>query len=142
MSTFGFKETIDWYNANAAQYADATEHTFSLDQIDEFVSLLPKDGRVLDAGCGAGRDTHLLAERGLSVVGLDLSHGLLEEAKKRYPACEFREGSFLGIPYENSMFDGIWAQASLVHLETIRDVEKAMSEFGRVLKVGGILHVL
>ena len=96
---------------------------------------------MLEAGCAAGRDCKLLADRGLRVVGIDLSKNLLAIAKGKYPEIEFVEGNFLNLPFADQSFNGIWAHASLLHLETIEAVEKALTEFNRVLKPRGLLLV-
>lgn len=48
--------------------------------------------RILDFGCGAGHFTNHLARLGVSVVGVDPSHGMIAEARRHAPALEFREG--------------------------------------------------
>ena len=138
----GFSDTIAWYNSNAAQYADAISGLVSEDEVNEFVGNFPKKGRILDAGCGPGRDSAEFAKRGYEVTGVDISAGLLEEACKRYPEITFVEEDFRSLPFEDSVFDGVWAHASLVHLETKADVVKSLAEFYRVLHPGGVLHVL
>lgn len=138
----GAKDTIDWYNANAEQYATTTEEHAQTEQIDDFVGLVVKNGKVLDVGCGGGRDSALLQEKGLNPIGIDLSIGLIEEAKKRHPKIDFRHANMLDIPFPNDSFDGVWAHASLLHLETQEDVRIALSEFSRITKAGGILHAL
>jgi ubiquinone/menaquinone biosynthesis C-methylase UbiE len=142
MDIKGIEDTIGWYDKNAEKYANTTEQHASPEQIKEFVDLLPLHAKVLDAGCGGGRDTGLLQEAGIQATGLDLSSGLITEAKKRHPDISFVQGSFLELPFADSSFDGIWAHASLLHLETVDDVKKALSEFNRTLKPNGILHVL
>ena len=97
---------------------------------------------MLDAGCGAGRDTNLLSQKGLRVTGLDISKRLLDFARKQYPLLSFVEGDMRQLPFSTSKFDGIWAHTSLLHLETVKDVRKAFSELARVVRQGGILHVL
>jgi ubiquinone/menaquinone biosynthesis C-methylase UbiE len=62
--------------------------------------------------------------------------------KHKRPGITFIEGSFLDTPYENETFDGVWSHASLVHLDTIEDVKRALNEFHRVLKPGGQLYLL
>jgi len=136
------EDTIEWYNQNAQKYAESVEAYASLDEIDEFVALLPSRAQVLDAGCGSGRDTGLLQARGVQAIGLDLSSGLIRVAKERHPGIKFIEGSFLDLDFENTTFDGIWAHASLLHLSTLADVKQALSEFNRVLKLGGVMYVL
>ena len=137
-----FDSTIAWYNKNADEYTAKNKNRATLDQIDEFVALLPKKAEVLDAGCGSGRDTALLSRKGFSVTGIDISKGLLDVARRSFPDLNFIEGNLLRLPFIEADFDGIWAHASLVHFETLFDVKKALSEFYRVLKTGGILHVL
>jgi len=137
----GFKKTINWYDKYAKEYAFAGNKYASPAQINDFVRFLKPKSRVLDAGCGFGRDTNLLTQKGLNVVGLDLSSGLIQIAKKKLPQINFIEGNFLTLPFNDKYFDGVWAHASLVHLESVVDVKKALKEFNRVLKPEGILHL-
>ena len=141
MKVKGFQDTIDWYTKNAKVYADAGYAKPPYDLIDKFSRLLPHTPTILDVGCGAGRDTGLLAKKRAIATGLDLSKGLLKEAKKRNPELTFIYGNFLDLPFEDNSFDGIWAHAALVHLETIPEVRKSFREFHRVLKDKGILHI-
>src|SRR6266498_852746 len=104
MKVSGLKETIQWYDQNAEKYANATRGNATLDEISGFVGLLPRSSKVLDAGCGSGRDTYILSEMGLDVIGLDLSHGLIAEARKRFPTNDFREGDFLDLPFTDGEF--------------------------------------
>jgi len=138
----GFQDTIAWYDQNAKHYAQVSASTANLEEIEQFVALLPKEGKVLDAGCGAGRDTDLLTGKGLQLIGIDLPKGLIREAKRQFPHLQFVEGNLLNLPFQNDFFDGVWAHASLLHLETVEEVTKALQEFHRVLKKEGILHVL
>lgn len=137
----GFWDTINWYNANAKQYASSLEIVPNLDLLDRFVSVIGKDQKVLDAGCAGGRDCILLKNRGLKPVGVDLSESLLEIARKKYPDIQFEYANFLNLPFKNKTFDGVWAHASLLHLETTEDVCKALNEFYRVLKQKGIIFI-
>ena len=136
------QETVNWYNKNAETYANAAAGRASINQITDFVSMLPHGAKVLDAGCGSGRDTNLFRQSGFSAVGLDLSTELIKDARKRFPNEEFVEGNLLQLPFPDESFDGTWAHASLLHLDTEDDMRKALSEFHRVLKTNGVLHVL
>ena len=141
MKVRGFADTIDWYDQNAEEYAEATYAKPPYDLLDQFIGLLPNNPKILDAGCGGGRDTGLLAAKGAVVTGLDISQGLLKEAKKRNPESAFVYGNFLDIPFDDAFFDGVWAHAALVHLESVEDVKKSLREFYRVLRNKGLLHL-
>jgi len=143
MTDMGLDDTIQWYDKNAEQYAKAGASYFDMHHIHTFANLLPKGARVLDAGCGSGRDANLLHSNvGLDVVGLDLSKGLLKVARKQFPEITFIEGNLLELPFEADSFDGVWSNTSLLHLESVEAVRQALSEMNRVLKPGGVLHVV
>ena len=141
MKVEGFKDTIDWYDKNAEKYADSAEKAQPIELHEKFLSMLPQSPRVLDAGCGSGRDSRYLQGKGALVTGIDISKGLLQEAIRRSEGISFVEGNITAMTFSDDSYDGVWSHASLVHLETIEDVRKALSEFSRVLKTGGILHV-
>jgi ubiquinone/menaquinone biosynthesis C-methylase UbiE len=141
MNVKGFQDTIDWYDQNAEEYANLTYQVTPDALLEKFISLLPTTPLVLDAGCSAGRDSRLLKEKGAVVTGLDISKGLLAQAKKRHPDISFIEGNFLDLPFEDNSFDGVWSRASLVHLDRIKDLKQSLKEFYRVLKDKGILHI-
>jgi ubiquinone/menaquinone biosynthesis C-methylase UbiE len=142
MSIKGLDDTIQWYDEHAEQYAEAGAVYFDLNHIQTFSKLLSDSAKVLDAGCGPGRDADLLSKQGFKVTGLDLSEGLLKVARRKFPAIDFVQGNFLHLPFEDSSFDGIWSNTSLLHLETVDDVKKALSEMHRVLRPNGVLHVV
>ncbi|HRN96631.1 MAG TPA: class I SAM-dependent methyltransferase [Candidatus Levybacteria bacterium] len=142
MKIKGFQDTIEWYNQNAEQYAQAASQNASLEEIDHFAKQLSPGSKVLDAGCGSGRDTDLLSKKGLNTIGLDYSSGLIKVAHKTFPDIEFVEGNMLSMPFSDSEFNGVWSHASLLHLETVDEVKKALQEFNRVMKQSAVLHVL
>jgi ubiquinone/menaquinone biosynthesis C-methylase UbiE len=142
MRVSGFNDTIDWYNQNANQYAEANAPLADIDQIEELSSLLPAGASVLDAGCAAGRDGNLFQQRGFQVTGVDVAEGLINIAHQQFPEVNFVQANFLSLPFQDQTFDAVWAHQSLLHLETQEDVKKALGEFRRVLKPNGVLLVL
>ncbi|MEU4196458.1 class I SAM-dependent methyltransferase [Kribbella sp. NPDC026611] len=96
------------------------------------------DGPVLDVGCGPGRTSGLLAARGLDVVGIDLSPGMIEVARRDHPDLDFRVGSMTALDIPDGSVAGVVAWWSIIHLP--RDVvPTAFAEFHRVLAPGGVL---
>jgi ubiquinone/menaquinone biosynthesis C-methylase UbiE len=106
----------------------------------QFISgfqMLLGGNRVLDLGCGAGHDALRLKRYDLQVQGLDISEVMLEQAKQKVQDVEFIQGDFRHIPTGDDLYDGVWANASLIYL-TREDLHKALEEVYRVLKPGGI----
>ncbi|MEY9963299.1 SAM-dependent methyltransferase [Streptacidiphilus sp. MAP12-16] len=97
-------------------------------------------GRVLDVGCAFGRDTALLAERGLRAEGVDLSAGFVERARQLHPTLTFGRMDARKLEFPDRTFAGVWCQATLLHLRD-GDVATAFAEFFRVLAPGGGLFV-
>lgn len=95
--------------------------------------------RVLDLGSGTGRDTRTLKRYGVHVQGLDISEEMIAVAKQTVDQVAFRRGDFRNLPYDDEVFDGIWANLSLVHLMK-QDLSIALSQVHRVLKATGIFY--
>lgn len=134
------------YDAIAEDYAatfPATEAEAPVDlaMVEHLVRLLRDGGgtRVLDAGCGTGRMGRFLTDRGCSVVGVDLSPGMLAMARRDHPDLEVHEASLTDLPFDDDSFDGVLFWYSLIHLPD-DDVALALAEAARVLRPGG--HVL
>jgi ubiquinone/menaquinone biosynthesis C-methylase UbiE len=106
---------------------------------DLLAKLVAGSGRtVLDVGCGPGRTTGLLAERGLRVTGIDLSPGMIEVARRDHPDLDFRVGSMTALDVGDGSVSGVVSWWSIIHLP--RDVvPQAFAEFYRVLAPGGVL---
>jgi len=140
----GFADTIDWYEQNAVAYATSIQDKSNPLLIEEFAQAVKNSDlglEVLDAGCAAGRDSKLLSEQGLLVTGIDLAKNLVALARENNPQLNFVVGSFLDLPFADNAFAGVWAHASLLHLEKIEQVTQALAEFKRALVPGGILHL-
>ncbi|MFH0794946.1 MAG: methyltransferase domain-containing protein [bacterium] len=100
--------------------------------------LEPQAGeRILDAGCGAGFYTRLIAERGVQVVGLDQSPAMVAEARKW--GLEVFEGSLEGFQLPSPPFDKILCAGAL---EFCRSPRLALRRFHHHLKPGGRLVLL
>lgn len=104
---------------------------------DRFATRLPERSRVLDAGCGPGRDLARLSRWGHLPVGLDLCPEFLATAARHAPCVR---ADVRHIPFPDDTFDAVWACASLVHLEET-GVERALAEFARVVAPGGVVCV-
>ena len=104
----------------------------------EFAARLPQRARVLDLGCGNGRNLKFLHDRGHPVVGLDASGALLALAAERGCPILIR-GDVVNLPFEDSAFDAVHCVATLHHLPSEAERLDALREAGRVLRPGGVL---
>ena len=134
------KQTIQTYDKYAKVYADYTSEKLFQYQLNKFISLIKKSPKVLDAGCGAGRDSEYLAEEDCEVIGIDLSEGLLKEARERAPKAKLQKMDFTQTSFKSEEFDGIWCMASLCDIPK-KETSEALKEFNRVLKKEGIVYI-
>jgi SAM-dependent methyltransferase len=106
--------TYKFYDMQAKEYYERTIEADLSDLYDRFLVSVPEGGKILDAGCGSGRDLRRFLERGFDAVGIDASKALVEMANK-YSGMPCHVVRLEEIAYERR-FDGIWACASLLHL--------------------------
>ena len=98
--------------------------------------------RCLDAGCGGGRGSVLMAQCGArEVVGIDLSSKNIESSRrralqKRLVNLRFEQASLDSIPFDDESFDIVWCNGVLHHTER---PDQGLQEISRVLKTGGWL---
>lgn len=91
---------------------------------------------VWDFGCGPGQTTQYLADLGVEVSGLDLSAGLLEQARILHPGIPFRKANMLDLDFEDQSIAGVVAFYAIVHFSEDQ-VERAFREVFRVLQPEG-----
>lgn len=129
--------TLEYYNKNADQFVQGT---FSVDfkqTQDRFLEKLTPGARILDFGCGSGRDTKYFLENGYQVEATDGSEELCKIAGD-YTGIIVKQMLFEELD-EIEMYDGIWACSSILHLSKIalRDVLKKMAA---ALKYNGVVY--
>lgn len=130
-------ETLNYYNQNAAKF---TQNTISVDFTatqNRFLSRLPVTARILDFGCGSGRDTKAFLEQGYQVDAIDGSEELCKLAS-RYTGIEVRRMFFQELSAD-SEYDGIWACSSILHL-TREELAEVMRKMSIALKPNGIIY--
>ncbi|HEY7347735.1 MAG TPA: class I SAM-dependent methyltransferase [Ktedonobacterales bacterium] len=138
---------LEGYARWAATYEQDMEgHPLALAESGAILALLPSCQGIiaLDAACGTGRYTRILAARGArQVIGIDQSTAMLERARELNtpePGAEmlFKQGNLLDLPLADHSCDLAIVALALAHLET-RQLSRAFAELSRILKPGGML---
>ncbi len=134
------------YDTIAADYAarlpdTRAEAPLDLAMLDAFIAdVTAEDGAtVLDAGCGAGRLSRYLADRGCVVEGVDLSPRMVAMARRDHPDLSFQVGSLTSLPFPDSIFAGVLLWYSTIHTPPAAQ-PLIYAEVARVLRPNG--HVL
>jgi len=130
--------SIDWYDANGKSFFARSAHVDDLPQRLRFLAYVPDGGRVLEAGCGSGRDALAFARDGYEVTAFDGSATMVELAKA-HTGLDVIHLSFAEMAWD-AVFDGVWACASLLHLPTA-ELPDAVSRVRHALKPGGVAFI-
>lgn len=113
----------DSYDAIAEKYAELFHGALERDtqtheQLAAFAKLAAlRHGAVVDLGCGSGNVTNHLTELGLTVIGYDLSPGQIAQARRAFPALQFRVGDLTALDDVDSSLGGIVSRYSLIHIQ-------------------------
>lgn len=128
--------TNSFYDDNAETYA-ARDRKTPTTRLDAFLAALPAGLRILELGCGGGQDCAYMLSKGFDVVPTDGSAELARQAEK-----------LIGRPVEvmrfeelaaREEFDGVWAEASLLHVPRT-DLPAILALIRNALKEDGIFH--
>ena len=131
-------KTLNYYNENAASFVATTENADISDIRNKFLKMVPTGGYILDYGCGSGRDTLAFKEAGYQVDATDASKELCKIASEKTGIKVKCEG-FNELD-EKEKYDGIWACASLLHLEK-DEIPQVLDLSKKALKPGGVMYL-
>jgi SAM-dependent methyltransferase len=129
--------TLQFYDATAGAYVEKTRDIDMSATRDRFLRFVRPGGRILDAGCGSGRDARVFLDRQLEVAAFDGSAEMARLASD-YLGIPVPTLRFQDIDY-TADFDGVWACASLLHLEP-NELDDALARLFRALRPGGVLY--
>jgi SAM-dependent methyltransferase len=131
------------YDRLAEEYArrifDELQHKpLDRELLDRFANETKGRGEVCDMGCGPGHVARYLRDAGASVFGLDVSPGMLEQARRLNPDIPFREGNMLSLDIAAGTLAGIAAFYAIVNIPR-QSLPVIFREIHRVLRPGGHL---
>jgi len=131
-------DSIDYYDKHAVEYFEKTVDLNMQESLDCFIEYLPEGGSILDLGCGSGRDSVYLLEKGFDVTAMDASEELCELARIHI-GYDVLQLSFAEMDF-NEVFDGVWACASLLHVKS-DEMVTILSKIIKSMKQNGILYM-
>jgi SAM-dependent methyltransferase len=104
------------YEATAQEFTHHVAELAPIDSIEKFIRLLPFNAKIIDIGCGSGRDAKIFTDKGIAVLGIDFCVNLIKIAKEHAPLAKFELMDIENIILPDASFDGIWAVCSLGHI--------------------------
>lgn len=129
--------TIDYYDKNATEYSESTIGVdFSATQ-ERFLRYIPSHAKILDFGCGSGRDAKYFLDKGYDVDAIDGSKEFCRLASI-YTGITVKQMLFQELASVNE-YDGIWACASILHLQK-DDLILVLHKMATALKNTGVIY--
>ena len=125
-------DTLKFYNENAEKYCEQTINGDMTEAYNSFMVFLPDKAYILDFGCGSGRDSKFFIEKGYTVRAIDGSKELCKLASKYI-------GQKVDELNDESMYDGIWACSSILHVER-EQLPDILRKMIRAIKEDGVIY--
>lgn len=128
---------MSYYDENADLFVACTLDADMQEAQTRFRSCLAPGARILDVGCGSGRDSKAFQEMGYQVEALDASSAMVDAAAE---LCGWRPRMMRVQDLEDTnAYDGIWACASLLHVPR-SELADVLGRLDRALRPGGVLY--
>lgn len=133
------RSTVSHYQQHAEGFREGTKDHDVSQNVEALLRHLPGPfkQRILDLGCGPGRDLAAFVARGHLPVGLDGAAAFVAMARAT-TGCEVWHQDFLTLELPNERFDGIFANAVLFHVPT-QELGRVLKDLRRALVAGGVL---
>lgn len=136
-----YKEiTRNSYEATASAFAHNVADLAPVHSIERLIKLLPAKAKILDLGCGSGRDSKIFTEHGLSVHGIDFCTNLIAIAKMTAPLAEFQVQDIEEVHFPDGSFDGVWACCALSHIPK-KKLPSVLKNIHELLKENGHFYL-
>ena len=131
-------DTKKYYQDNAKDFFDSTVNADMSAHYERFIKYVPEHGKILDFGCGSGRDTKAFLQRGYEVEAIDGSSEMCKLASE-HCGIQVRCMDFNDLN-EIDKYDAIWACASLLHVvkEQMPDI---LSKMRDALVNSGVMYI-
>ncbi len=131
------KSTLEYYNSKAKDFVSDTVAVAFTEIQDIFLEYIPVGGKILDFGCGSGRDTKYFISKGYDVDAIDGSEELCKIASE-YAGIQVKQMLFQELNVSEE-YDGVWACASILHVEKAK-LPDVMKKMASATKKGGVVY--
>ena len=132
--------TIQAYSENAVEWVkEHSDTNYWKEELATFKGLLPS-GKILEIGCGGGRDAKVLISMGYDYIGTDISSEFVKVAKRLVKNGKFLCKSVYDLGFKDSKFDGFWASAVFLHIPK-RRIDEALQDVVRVTRDNGLVFI-
>jgi len=136
--------SIDYYKNNAKKFIEDTFNADMSVMYELFEKYLVSKGKILDIGCGSGRDSKYFNDKGYDVYAHDSSEIMVKEAARyignqavKATFEEFKSAELFG---KLIKFDGLWACASLIHAKE-EDMVSVINNYVSYLEEDGVFFI-
>ena len=132
------EETIAYYDGNAKKFIANTANIELSALQKTFADMLPEGGRILDLGCGSGRDSLAFLKAGFAVDAVDGSAEMASAASE-LTGMKVEHATFADFEPKR-VYDGIWACSSLLHVPAA-ELPAIVAKYAAALKPGGRFYL-
>lgn len=132
--------TLNSYEISSSQYEKNTADLHPKEEADRFMKMLPSRAKIIDIGCGPGRDAKIFSDHGFNVIGIDFSSKMVEAAKQHAPLASFNVMDIENLVFPPASFDGAWANCVLLHLPK-RNIPSVLEKIHASLNPTGFFYL-
>lgn len=132
--------TLNSYEISWSHYEKNTANLHPKEEAQKFMQALPALAKIIDIGCGPGRDAKVFTEYGFDVTGIDYSPKMIEAAKQNAPKATFYVMDIESFAFSSNYFDGAWANCALLHIPK-RNIPQVLEKIHASLKTKGSFYL-
>lgn len=129
------------YDKIARKYHEKRNKLDRRNELEQFASMLPKNAKILDAGCGSGVPvSKFLSDKGFEVTGVDISERMINLAKESVPKATFIKKDITRMKFPKDSFGGLVAFYSIIHIPREKHAN-LYKKFHEILKPESVMLV-